>query len=197
MTTLVLLRHGQTDWNLTHRYQGLTDISLNETGEQQAREANQKLKNLGLHFDAVYCSDLDRAQKTARFALKGLFPFERIKLDRRLRERSFGIYEGGPYDKEYLPACYRTAMENDPEGFRFPEGESLLDVEKRVRPFYDEILARHPDETVLLVAHGSLLSIIRFIADNQPVLDKNRKRLQNAEPIILKVGKNNDSSAAC
>ena len=98
MTTLVLLRHGQTDWNLLHRYQGLTDIPLNATGEQQAREANSKLKDF--HFDAVYCSDLERAQTTARLALKGIFPYEKIRFDRRLRERSFGIFEGGPYDKE-------------------------------------------------------------------------------------------------
>lgn len=185
MTTLVLLRHGQTDWNLQHRYQGLTDIPLNAVGEQQARDANEKLKEF--RFDAVYCSDLERAQRTARLALKGIFPFEEIRFDRRLRERSFGIYEGGPYDKDKMPPKYIEAMAADPEGFRFPEGESLLDVEKRVRPFYDEILEKHPDETVLLVAHGSLLSIIRFIANNEPVLDKNRKRLKNAEPVVLKI----------
>lgn len=185
MTTLVLLRHGQTDWNLLHRYQGLTDIPLNATGEQQAREANSKLKDF--HFDAVYCSDLERAQTTARLALKGIFPYEKIRFDRRLRERSFGIFEGGPYDKDKMPREYVSAMEADPERFRFPEGESLLDVEKRIRPFYDEILRKHPDETVLLVAHGSLLSIVRFIAANEPVLDKNRKRLKNAEPVVLKV----------
>lgn len=186
MTTLVLLRHGQTDWNLEHRYQGLTDIPLNSTGEQQAREANKNLK--GYRFDAVYCSDMDRAKTTARLALKGIFPFEEIRFDRRLRERSFGTYEGGPYDKDKMPPEYVSAMAADPENFHFPEGESLLDVEKRVRPFYDEVLERHPDETVLLVAHGTLLSIVRFIAANEPVLDKNRKRLNNAEPLVLTVG---------
>ncbi len=185
MTTLVLLRHGQTDWNLTRRYQGLTDISLNETGEQQARDANKLMR--GFHFDAVYCSDLDRAKTTARLALKDVFPYEEIKFDRRLRERSFGIYEGGPYDKDKMPPDYVSAMNADPENFSFPEGESLLDVEIRVRPFYDEILARHPNDTVLLVAHGTLLSIIQFIAENEPVIDKNRRRLKNAEPVVLHI----------
>lgn len=185
MTTLVLLRHGQTDWNLHHRYQGLSDIPLNHTGEQQAIEANQKLKSF--RFDAVYCSDLDRAKKTAYLALKGIFPFEEIRYDRRLRERSFGIFEGGPFDKDRMPVHYVNEMNADPENFRFPEGESLLDVEKRVRPFYEEIIKNHPDQTVLLVAHGSLLSIIRFIAENEPVSDKNRKRLPNAEPFVLQV----------
>ena len=186
MTTLVLLRHGQTDWNLTHRYQGLTDIPLNTTGEQQARNVNEKLRQF--HFDAVYCSDLDRAKTTAKLALKDIFPYEKIKFDRRIRERGFGIYEGGPYDKDKMPADYVKDMNEDPEGFSFPEGESLLDVEKRVRPFFDEIMEKHPNETVLLVAHGSLLSIVRFIADNEPVIEKNRKRLQNAEPVVLQIG---------
>ncbi len=186
MTTLVLLRHGQTDWNLVHRYQGLTDIPLNLTGEQQAREANEKLR--GFHFDAVYCSDLDRARTTAKIALKDIYPFEKIKYDRRLRERSFGIYEGGPYDQDKMPADYVKALNADPERFSFPEGESLFDVEKRVRPFFDEIMEKHPNETVLLVAHGTLLSVVRFIAENEPIIDKNRKRLKNAEPVILHLG---------
>ncbi len=185
MITLVLLRHGQTDWNVQHRYQGRSDIPLNHVGELQAIEANKKLK--GYHFDAVYCSDMDRAKRTAKLALKGIFPYEKVQFDRRLRERSFGIFEGGPYDKDKVPENYLNAMNADPEGFCFPQGESLLDVEKRVRPFYDEIIKKHDGETILLVAHGSLLSILRFIVDKEPVLDKNRRRLPNAEPIELKI----------
>ncbi len=186
MTKLVLLRHGQTDWNLTHRYQGLTDIPLNATGEQQARDANEKLK--GFHFDAVYCSDLDRAKTTARLALKGIFPYENIKFDRRLRERSFGAYDGGPFDKDRMPIYYLNAKEADPEGFSFPEGESLRDVENRIRPFYNEILERHPNQTVLIVAHGTLLSTLFTIANNEHIKDKTRIHLNNAEPLVLEVG---------
>ena len=185
MTTIVLLRHGQTDWNIQRRYQGLTDIPLNHTGEMQARAANQILSSF--HFDAVYCSDLDRAKTTARLALKGNFPYDQIIFDRRLRERSFGIYEGGPYDKDKIPTEYREAMDADPENFKFPEGESLLDLEVRVRPFYDELIAKHSGQTVLLVAHGTLLAILRFIINNEPVIDKNRKRLPNAEPVVIQI----------
>ncbi len=183
MTKLILLRHGQTDWNLNHRYQGLTDIPLNTTGEEQAVRANELLKPY--HIDAVYCSDLDRAKTTARLALKDIFPYDQIQFDRRLRERSFGAYEGGPYDKEDLPPEYRTAMEADPENFKFPEGESLNDLEKRAHGFYNYILEKHPDETVLLVAHGSFLSMFFFIKENEPVCDKKRNHLKNAEPMVL------------
>ena len=78
-------------------------------------------------------------------------------------------------------------MDADPEGFKFPEGESFLDVEKRVRPFFEEIMEKHRGQTVLVVAHGSLLSILRFVADNEPVLIRNRKRLDNADPIVLQL----------
>ncbi len=184
MTKIVVLRHGQTDWNILRRYQGHSDIPLNCTGEEQARIANEKLRQF--HFDAVYCSDLNRAKTTARIALDGIFPYEDIHFDRRLRERSFGIYEGGPYDTDKLPEEYRIGMDADPEHFTFPEGESLLDVEARIRPFYYEIIRKHPNECVLLVAHGTLLSVLRFVIDNEPLVAKNRKRLANAEPVVLK-----------
>ena len=83
--------------------------------------------------------------------------------------------------------AYRLGMEADPENFKFPEGESLNEMEKRIRPFYDEILKKHPGETVLIVAHGSLLSMFFFISQNQPVCDKSRIHLKNAEPFVIEV----------
>ena len=138
-------------------------------------------------FDVVYCSDLDRAKTTARIALKDIFPYDEIIFDRRLRERCFGTYEGGPYDKEFMPPEYRKAMEADPEGFKFPEGESLQDLEDRLSPLYHEILEEYPNGTVLLVAHGSLLSMVFFLMNNEKVNDKTRKHLKNAEPIVLEI----------
>ena len=78
-------------------------------------------------------------------------------------------------------------MEADPENFKFPEGESLNELEKRAHKFYDEIIRKHPNETVLLIAHGSFLSMFFFIIANEPVNDKKRSRLKNAEPIILEI----------
>ncbi len=184
-TNLVFLRHGETDWNLKHRYQGQMDIPLNATGEQQAKDANLLLR--GMHFDQVYCSDLNRAMVTARYALEGIYPYEKIIFDRRLRERSFGIYEGGPYDKDKMPQRYLDEMKRDPENFKFPEGESLNDVYRRVRPFYDMIIEKYRGKTVLLVAHGSLLSIVQFMVEGQPVIDKNRNHLPNAKPFTMTV----------
>ncbi len=184
-TKLVFLRHGETDWNLQHRYQGIMDIPLNATGERQAKDANLLLR--GICFDQVFCSDLNRAMVTSRLALKDIYPYEKIIFDRRLRERSFGIYEGGPYDKDKMPQHYLDEMKRDPENFKFPEGESLNDVYRRVRPFYDEIIDQYRGKTVLLVAHGSLLSIVQFMAEGKPVVDRERNHLPNAQPFAMTV----------
>lgn len=183
MLTIIVLRHGQTNWNLLHRYQGQRDIPLNAFGEEQARSAHETLRQY--HFDAVYCSDLDRARTTAKLALGDLFPYDRIRFDRRLRERSFGVYEGGPYDREKLPAVYREAMDADPENFKFPEGESLRDVEARAKDFLEDIKKRHSGQTVLIVAHGTLLSCLTCAAKHTPVIDRKRYHYGNCEPGIL------------
>lgn len=185
MTTFIILRHGQTNWNLNHRYQGQMDIPLNAYGEEQARNAYEFLKQY--HFDEVYCSDLYRARMTAKLALGDLFPLDRIHYDRRLRERSFGIYEGGPYDKERMPQEYVKQMKKDPENFKFPEGESLRDVERRIRPFVEEMKEKYPGKTVLIVAHGTLLSCMTCVVHHTPVIDRTRYHYQNAEPAILEV----------
>ena len=90
MTTLLLARHGETDWNREFRIQGSSDIELNELGRQQAQFLAQELTDVDL--DAIYSSDLSRAQATAAAvaATHGLD----VKLDPRLRERSFGSWEG-------------------------------------------------------------------------------------------------------
>ena len=79
-------------------------------------------------------------------------------------------------------------MVADPENFKFPEGESLNDVKDRLEPLYKEILRKHPNDTVLLVAHGTLLSMLFFLVEDKPVCDKTRRHLQNAEPFEIKTG---------
>lgn len=183
MTTFILLRHGQTDWNLNHRYQGTRDIPLNATGEQQAREAHELI--MELPFADVYCSDLDRARTTAKLVLGDIFPMEKVHFDRRLRERSFGVFEGGPFDRERMPLEYIRAMDADPNHFKFPEGESLIDVTERVRPFYQEIREKYPDQAVLVVAHGTLLSMLSGVILHEPVDNRTRRHLLNAAPMIF------------
>ena len=90
MTTLLLARHGETDWNRELRIQGSSDIELNELGRQQAQFLAQELTDVDL--DAIYSSDLSRARATAA-AVAATHGLE-VTLDPRLRERSFGSWEG-------------------------------------------------------------------------------------------------------
>ena len=87
---LYIMRHGKTEWNELHKLQGRTDIPLNEEGRQMAKIAGEKYKDI--NFDVCYCSPLVRAKETAKLVLEGRnIP---IIYDDRLKEMSFGIYEG-------------------------------------------------------------------------------------------------------
>jgi len=145
VTTLLLARHGETDWNREFRIQGSSDIELNELGRQQAQFLAQELTDVDL--DAIYSSDLSRAQATAAAvaATHGLW----VKLDPRLRERSFGSWEG----------LTREDISVFPEGSRH-DGESDDDVRRRVLAAVEEIAADHPGEQVLIVSHGAALNTL-------------------------------------
>jgi probable phosphoglycerate mutase len=145
MTTLLLARHGETDWNRELRIQGSSDIQLNELGRQQAQFLAQELTDVDL--DAIYSSDLSRAKATAAAvaATHGLD----VNLDPRLRERSFGSWEG--LTREDIGAF--------PQGSRH-DGESDDEVRERMLAAVQEIAANHPGEQVLIVSHGGALNTL-------------------------------------
>jgi alpha-ribazole phosphatase len=159
MTELVLVRHGQTDWNIEGRYQGQSDVPLNETGLAQAQMLAQTLT--GEHFDAIYSSDLVRAQQTAAALGKALnLP---VHTDRRLREINQGEWEGKIFTD--IKARFNdqiAAREKDPLGIRPPGGESIGEVAERVAAAAQDIARAHPNGRVLVVSHG--LSIATLIA---------------------------------
>ena len=145
MTTLLLARHGETDWNRELRIQGSSDIALNDLGRRQAQALAQELEHVDL--DAIYSSDLSRARETAA-AVAGLHGLE-VTLDPRLRERAFGSWEG----------LTREDIAGLPEGSRH-DGESDDDVRERVLEAIQAIADAHPGETVLVVAHGGALNTL-------------------------------------
>ena len=145
MTTLLLARHGETDWNRELRIQGSSDIELNELGRRQAHSLAQELTDVDL--DAIYASDLSRARATAA-AVAAAHGLE-VKLDRRLRERSFGSWEGlTREDLEKLP----------PDSHH--DGESDDVVRERMLAAVRDIAAAHPGEQVLVVSHGGALNTL-------------------------------------
>jgi broad specificity phosphatase PhoE len=178
MTTLYLVRHGQTDWNLNGLYQGHSDIPLNETGKQQAMEAVQSQN--GITYEAIYASDLTRAQQTASyFAEKAGLP---IKTDARLREVFMGKWEGMSFDdiRATYPELVVKRMEK-PTRFAPPDGENILDLAKRIILVTDDICTAYPDGKVLIVTHGLSMGTLYCLA-NDIDLDKSFEYLPgNAE----------------
>ena len=145
MTTLLLARHGETDWNRELRIQGSSDIELNELGRRQAQLLAQELTDVEL--DAIYASDLSRARATAA-AVAAAHGLE-VRLDPRLRERSFGSWEG----------LTREDIAEFPPGARH-DGESDEVVRERMLAAVAEIAAAHPGEQVLIVSHGGALNTL-------------------------------------
>jgi probable phosphoglycerate mutase len=145
MTTLLLARHGETDWNRELRIQGSSDIALNELGHEQARRLAAELEDVEL--DAIYSSDLARARETAA-AVASTHGLE-VRLDARLRERSFGSWEG----------LTREDIAEFPEGSRH-DGESDDEVRARVLAAIEEIARSHPGQQVLVVSHGGALNTL-------------------------------------
>ena len=166
MTRLILIRHGQTEWNLVGRYQGQTDLPLNAYGRQQAEQIAQRLD--GTQLAAIYASDLTRARKTAEVLAHAVgLP---VQLDPRLREINQGEWEGMPFSE--IQRRYPRELElrrEDPLSFVTPGGESIRQVRERVLQAAEEIRRRHPNETVALVSHGVVLAILRAHYQHQPI----------------------------
>jgi alpha-ribazole phosphatase len=166
MTRLILVRHGETDWNREGRYQGQADPPLNEHGRAQARALADQLA--GQSFEAIYSSDLQRAVETARIVARqyGL----PVRQDRRLREIDQGEWEGVRVDE--ITARYPqlwAARQRDPLHTRPPAGETPLEVAARVWAAADDIARLHPGGRVLIVSHGLALAALLVRARGVPL----------------------------
>ncbi len=156
---LYLLRHGETPWNKLGRFQGQTDIPLNESGRKLAVLTREGMPDI--HFDRVFCSPLCRAVETAHIFLEGRFPLEQIKTDERIKEICFGENEGSSIDEAKVnPEHPMHVLLWHPEQYQ-PQngkGESLAQVAERAGDFLqNEILPLEGKcENVLVVAHGAL-----------------------------------------
>lgn len=156
-TELLLIRHGETAWNAEHRIQGHLDIPLSATGIRQAALLADRLARETIV--AVYSSELTRARLTAEpFAARlGLD----ITSDTRLRERSFGVFEGLTADEIAArhPEGFRRWRERDP-AWAIDEGESGQQLIDRVLSALNDITQRHPGESVAVVTHGGVLDVV-------------------------------------
>lgn len=158
---LVLVRHGQSEWNLKNLFTGWKDPGLTEKGEQEAINAGRQLKALGIQFDAAYTSALTRAQRTCAMLLEELGqPDLDTTRDQALNERDYGDLSGLNKDDarakwgDEQVHIWRRSFDTPPPG-----GESLKDTAERVLPYFEaniwpRVMA---GERILVAAHGNSL----------------------------------------
>jgi broad specificity phosphatase PhoE len=154
MTRLILIRHGQTEWNRTKRYCGFTDVPLNSQGKNQAQRLGRKLRKLSI--DNVYSSDRLRAVQSAEI----IFPGRKIGQVGDLKEVSFGVFEGLNY-KQIMAKYPRTYEKwlRFPYGMTIPQGESLAVFGKRVSGAFKKLLVLNKGKTFAVVCHGGSISV--------------------------------------
>ena len=154
MTRWLLVRHGQTDWNVRGLKQGHTDVPLNQIGRDQAERLGKRLS--AVEIDAAYCSDLLRCTQTLEAALGAREVA--VSFSKLLREQAYGRWEGRSYSEiEWDEPDLYAEMISGYYGFSPPGGESFLGVHARAMSFADETRARHPSGTLLVVGHGAAL----------------------------------------
>jgi len=163
LARLILVRHGQTEWNRLGRYQGQSDIELNETGLKQTQQAAERLATEKIN--AIYCSDLMRARQTAEIIASKHNMAGAIHESPLLREMNFGDYEGLTFDQ--MDPKFQLIFSADPSwrssgpNVRAPNGESIADLAARVKQFIQQILEHHrQEETILIAAHGGPLQVM-------------------------------------
>jgi 2,3-bisphosphoglycerate-dependent phosphoglycerate mutase len=157
VTDLILLRHGETDWNRELRFQGHVDVGLNDIGLEQARRLARRLAGEIAH--RLYASDLLRAQQTAQ-PVSGLMSLPTVS-DAALREQSFGAVDGMSVDdiKAQHPQAWEGWLRFH-EDYCMPEGESTRQFHARVMDAVHRLIAAHPAQTLVVVTHGGVLDMI-------------------------------------
>lgn len=176
-TRFIVVRHGETEWNVQARVQGHQDSPLTAAGHAQAEALAQRLARE--RFDALVSSDLGRARQTAEriAARSGLA----LVLDARLRERSFGAGEGLSYEEidRTFPDVFSRVRDIDPD-LAIPGGESRRQFHERVRAAFLALARQHDGERVAVVCHGGVLTSLYRIVHDIPVAHAHRVPIANA-----------------
>ncbi len=194
MNYLVLLRHGESEWNKENKFTGFTDVDLSDKGVDEARQAGRLLKEKNIQLDYLFTSTLKRAYRTAALALeaKGQTVPETRHDD--LRERDYGDLTGLNKDEmrkkygEEQVHIWRRSYDVKPPG-----GESLEDVVKRVTPYYKshiEPLVKQ-GKNVLLAAHGNTLRAMLIILGEYTPETINNAEIPTGVPLVFEFDSGN------
>ena len=216
MQKLVLIRHGQSVWNLENRFTGWTDVDLSPAGAEQAKQAGQLLKKYGYNFDAGFCSVLKRSIKTLDFVLEELdHLWIPVQKSWRLNERFYGALQGlnkdetiAQYgadqvhlwrrDPNALPPAI-TKEDNRYPGYdlrykdlterELPLTENLSETMDRVLPYWNEVIVpvMRKNQKVIICAHGnSLRALIKYI-DNLSDEEVTQLDLPTGVPLVYEL----------
>ena len=157
MTSIYLVRHGQTAWNKEEIFRGRTDVPLDETGLKQAELAGQYFKSMEIH--AIYSSPLSRAWQTAQ----KIAQIQTVKVEplEGILDMSFGDWEGHAHQeiRKMDNETYRQWVES-PHLVKLPGGESLDDVRGRAMAALEEVLRKHSEKTIVLVSHRVVCKVM-------------------------------------
>ncbi|QSS98571.1 histidine phosphatase family protein [Pontibacillus sp. ALD_SL1] len=167
MTTICLVRHGETDWNKESRLQGQEDIPLNNTGRQQAEEAGRHLQDS--NWDVLITSPLSRAKETATIILDHLnHPIDLVEMD-NFKERAFGEGSGLTFDEIHSRYPARD----------YPGQEDWEPFQKRIFDGLHEVQQQFQDKKILLVAHGAVINAILSVL-SEGEIGSGKTKLMNA-----------------
>jgi 2,3-bisphosphoglycerate-dependent phosphoglycerate mutase len=219
MIKLVLVRHGQSMWNLENRFTGWTDVELSEQGIKEAKEAGKVLKEKGFNFDVAYTSVLKRANDTLKYILEELGEQDiPVKKSWRLNERHYGALQGlnkdetkEKYGAEQVLLWRRSTDVRPPELSKddkrypgndpkysdlkeneLPTTENLIDTIKRVMEYWNSDIKKDLEtgKRVIIAAHGnSLRGLIKYL-DNMTDEEIIKLELQTGNPICYELDEN-------
>ena len=194
MKNILLIRHGQSEWNKLNLFTGFKNIELSEQGIDEANKAGQNFKNLNIKFDIVFTSELKRAQETAKIILKNLNQWDhlyeegKIKTDINLNERDYGDLTGlnkketaDKFGEEQVHK-WRRGYSDQP-----PNGESLEDVVRRVKIYFEEsinpAIQSAVNNNILIAAHGNSLRALLIVMNIYDPSNINSVELSTGVPI--------------
>jgi len=202
MKNILLIRHGQSEWNKLNLFTGFKNIELSEQGIEEANKAGQNFKNLDIKFNVVFTSELKRAQETAKIILQNLDQWDflnnegKIISNINLNERDYGDLTGlnkketaEKFGEEQVHK-WRRGYSDQP-----PNGESLEDVVRRVTKYFEEVIKpaiqSNENDNILIAAHGNSLRALLIVMNIYEPNNINSVELSTGVPIhvILKDNK--------
>ena len=156
-TEIILIRHGETEWNSQLRMQGHSNSALSAVGRGQIQALGEWMKNVS--FDHIYSSDSLRARQTAEAITQ--YSGDTLQFDQRIREKNLGVFEGltSIEASEQHPEIYRL-FKTGGANYVIDEGESTQQVLDRALEFIEDIRLRHPEQRVVMVTHGGVVRVL-------------------------------------